>query len=356
MGELPFRARAAIVVVAATVASALGAGAASAERIPVRGGTVIVPDFSPSTYKTSKACQAALNAALASLSRQLADIPFPPPGEPGYHEWANEIGRQMDRIGAMRPRCLAKGSAGGGASGGTGVSGGKPAPGGGSSSKPNATTKCIGPSSTHTRLMAEPWRTRPAVLSALNKSRATFQSNRQEAPHDFAFDDFSITIEQMPPGVTPEQLLERFARDPNGTVENPAFDALTRFDRRGTGHPKIGTIYDIAIPGDPGSVMLVEKSSNHFVVQTIETPELSRHPVSGARQFGFERNADGSITFYTRGADRPDNDLLRWPGLAAQNATWSAMMHGLRNQIRRQGGKVRPGPIRAWRRDIPTGC
>jgi hypothetical protein len=204
--------------------------------------------------------------------------------------------------------------------------------------------------------MKEPWKASGAVQAALKKARAKFQSNREEAPEAFAFDEFSIVIEKMPPGLTPEAFLEQFARDPNGFVKNPAFDTLTHFRQRGPGVPRIGTIYDIEIPGDPGSVMLMEKTPDRFVLQTIQTPELGRHPVSGARQFGFERNPDGSVTFYTRGADRPDNENLRGPGLVAQNSTWSAMMHRIRNQIRRRGGKARPGPVGIMRKDVKVGC
>jgi hypothetical protein len=217
---------------------------------------------------------------------------------------------------------------------------------------------CLGPSPTHTKLMSEPWRFNGFLQRALRQARARFQSNREEAPHDFAFDEFSITIEKLPPGMTPEQLLARFAADPNATANNPAFNGLTRFRRRTPGEPRIGTIYDIDIPGDPGSVIIVEKTRDHFVVQTIDLPQrgINEHPVSGAREFGFLRNADGSITFYTRGADRPNIDIGRPFSRWAQNATWNEMMKGLGRGIERQGGTMKSDTPYSWRVDVATGC
>jgi hypothetical protein len=80
--------------------------------VPVRGGTVVVPNFYAERYHDSDSCQASLNAALHSLSEQLGNIPFPPPGEPGYHEWANAIGAEMSRINAQRSVCLGMGARG----------------------------------------------------------------------------------------------------------------------------------------------------------------------------------------------------------------------------------------------------
>lgn len=97
-------------LVAVTLATA---GRAAAEQyLPVRGGTVVVPDFDRSAYHDSDSCQLALNAALRSLQDQLARIPFPPPGAPGYHEWANAITEQMRLLGLQRPPCLRLGPSG----------------------------------------------------------------------------------------------------------------------------------------------------------------------------------------------------------------------------------------------------
>lgn len=220
------------------------------------------------------------------------------------------------------------------------------------------TDTCVGPTEEHTRLMAEPWKRSPVVKAALTKAHAKFQSNEQDAPRPFAFDRFAITIDKMPQRVTPEQFLERFAADPNGTIKSGVFDSLTKFHLRGNQAPKVGSIYDIRIPIDDGSVVIVEKKSDHFIVQTIETPpgQTGRHPVSGAREFGFTKNPDGSVTFYTEGADRPDIENRRPAGWVAQNATWSAMMRAIAIELKREGGKPRSEVPAWWRKDIKTAC
>jgi hypothetical protein len=80
--------------------------------VPVRGGAVLVPPFDSHHYHDSDSCQAALNAALGDLSNQLGSIPFPPPGQPGYHEWANAIGAEMSKLNAQRSHCLSLGAPG----------------------------------------------------------------------------------------------------------------------------------------------------------------------------------------------------------------------------------------------------
>lgn len=106
-----FRRIACVAAVAAGVFAAAPA-AEGGQILPVRGGVIDVPDFDPALYHDADRCQLDLNAALNALSDQLGRIPFPPPGEPGYHEWANAIGDQMSRLNAMRPACLALGPPG----------------------------------------------------------------------------------------------------------------------------------------------------------------------------------------------------------------------------------------------------
>jgi hypothetical protein len=81
---------------------------------------------------------------------------------------------------------------------------------------------------------------------------------------------------------------------------------LNVFTRRPTTpFPSIGNVYDIDIAGpDDGDVVLVEKTSTHFIFQAIKDKDSGRHPENGVREFGFERNPDGSVNFYTRGVSQ----------------------------------------------------
>jgi hypothetical protein len=114
--DLPLRHRARSTAAGLALVSfvAVGDSALAQEGVPPRtaserGVSVDMAGFDPAPYQTSETCQAALNAVLNGLSEQLGDIPFPPPGEPGYHELANSIGAQMTAVNAQRPVCLALG-------------------------------------------------------------------------------------------------------------------------------------------------------------------------------------------------------------------------------------------------------
>ena len=55
---------------------------------------------------------------------------------------------------------------------------------------------------------------------------------------------------------------------------------------------------------DDGSVVCSAITPQYWVFSTVWTTGDFGHPVSGNRMFGFVTNADGSYTFFTRGADR----------------------------------------------------
>lgn len=93
--------------------------------------------------------------------------------------------------------------------------------------------------------------------------------------------------------------------------------------------------------------MVVEMTETSFTLQTIVTPfsQTGSHPENGARQFGFERNPDGSVTFYTQGvsqADIPQGSA----GAYLQGQSWTAMMKGISNEIEERGGESSPSTIK----------
>lgn len=168
------------------------------------------------------------------------------------------------------------------------------------------------------------------------------------------FDDYSITVDKMPPGVTPEEFLRRLRNDPNGAIPGENFKGWTEFARRGDpkADAKPGDIYDIDMYGpENGSVVLRDSAPDHFTVSTVHGPPYSEHPIYGNREFGFEKNDDGSTTFYTRAADRREWMSGQLPlGLqtarAGQAETWRSMMKDLGAQIDDMGGFTRPGSFR----------
>jgi hypothetical protein len=201
----------------------------------------------------------------------------------------------------------------------------------------------------HAHLKAEPWANSPAVQTALATTGAELQSI-QSGSGDYIYDEYRVTIDRMPPGVTPETYLAELANDLNGAVGNETFNRINEFERLNTGSPpQIGDIYHIDILGpDNGSVMLVERRDSSFTFQTVATPQDGTHPESGSRQFGFERNPDGSVTFFTRGASRPGFPGSASIGRPLQEQGWTSMMNGIAGTLRERGAVVRQGSIESW--------
>jgi len=164
------------------------------------------------------------------------------------------------------------------------------------------------------------------------------------------FDELSVTIDKMPPGLTPEQFMKRMANDPNKTLGGARSElgGWCNFQRREHGDAKPGDIYDINIAGpENGSVVIRDMSPNHFTLSTVNGPPYGEHPIYGNRQFGFEKNDDGSVTFYTRAADRRQFQAGSLP-IGAETAgyfqadTWRGFQQDVAREITAQGGKVRP--------------
>jgi Ca2+-binding RTX toxin-like protein len=206
-------------------------------------------------------------------------------------------------------------------------------------------------SPSHKRLLDENYL--PEVAKSLAASSASLQSIRQGSG-DYVYDNYSIVIDEMPSGLTPESFLSDIVKDLNKTINNTTFDIINKFKRRrrNFGTPEVGDIYDIDILGpDNGSVILTRLTNSHFTFSTIETKllETGEHPEYGSREFGFEKNSDGSITFYTRGASRPGNRLIGFVGAPIQNEGWTSLIEGIKAEIERRGGQAQTPQIeRHW--------
>lgn len=192
----------------------------------------------------------------------------------------------------------------------------------------------------------------PELRDAIQNSGSTHQSLKDGAG-PIKFDEHTVTIDKMPPGMTPEQFLKEFAKDPNKMVNDPYFSLINRFDRRSdVGEPKVGDIYDIDIFGPQnGDVILKEVTGDHIDVATLNTERHGEHPEYGYRRFGFERNEDGSVDFYTRGVSRTqevlwDNGFMAHRGGTVQDYDWSRLVTGIGNNIERMGGDMRDGSVK----------
>lgn len=70
---------------------------------------------------------------------------------------------------------------------------------------------------------------------------------------------------------------------------------------------------------------------------------IAGHPLAGNRQFGLVKNADGSITFYTRGVDRPytfidstvEKDIFE-----GADELWKNVMKNVKKYVESIGGEA----------------
>ncbi len=188
----------------------------------------------------------------------------------------------------------------------------------------------------------------PEVEDSLKKNGRKIQ-NIDDGYGDYLYDKYSTTV-KMPPGLTPEQFLERLAKDLNGTIKDPFFNGINTFDKNP--NPKLGDIYHISIGGGTANifnliptlgtlngkgidVILTEKQSDRFRFTT-----LDGHPEEGSREFGFSKNPDGTVTFYTAGASRPRGPVEGFVGQLPQQWGWESLMRGIGNEIQNKGGSI----------------
>ncbi|MGA9149288.1 MAG: hypothetical protein WBZ36_01820 [Candidatus Nitrosopolaris sp.] len=195
------------------------------------------------------------------------------------------------------------------------------------------------------KMAEQPWSNSPEIKKALAENHASLLSF-SEGPRLLSptIDEYSITVEKLPPGKTPEQILSEWESSLNQAAKSSTFDLMNTFVRRDTSHPPaVGDIYDINFAGpDDGSVMMVEKTPSHFNFETLKTPWNGSPPVFGTRQFGFEENNDGSIKFYTRGLSKASILLNSLSGIEpiAQTESWTSFMKGFADQIDNEGGSA----------------
>jgi hypothetical protein len=190
----------------------------------------------------------------------------------------------------------------------------------------------------------------------------------------YNIDEYSVILDELPDGMSPQDFLNAFLAQPNATTDNEDFDSYNEFHakRKGSnedlpvgegednGTPGVGNWYNIDIPGNDGDVMIVDKDTDlddgriSATVQTMTDDQLwfaENHPVSGRRQFGLEKLPDGGYRFYTRGFDRAEGlaeDL--GPTVSSQYGDWSSLMQGVSDKY---GGRAEHvdadgNPIWGW--------
>jgi hypothetical protein len=207
--------------------------------------------------------------------------------------------------------------------------------------------------------------------AALFTGNFDIQTLQNAAGKAVNLDYFSVTISQMPAinghTLTPTELLNRIRTDLNSFVDTQ-YSSFSPYNTIGTGTNEsalwnstnpVNAIIHIEIPGqlhplnplgDDGSVICSDSQSASWKFTTISAPGDWSHPVSGTREFGFEANANGSYTFYTRGVDRITqsiNDLVfESKTFRGSDSLWTSFQRKIKSFVTQNGGSaVKNGPI-----------
>lgn len=174
-------------------------------------------------------------------------------------------------------------------------------------------------------------------------------------------DNFSVTVTELPNGMTAGQLLEEMRKNLNNFIDTD-LSSFRPYDLTPTGTNEnalwnssnpLGSIIHIDIPGDNASVVCSDYANDKWRFSTITSPADYLHPVSGTREFGYERNPDGSYNFYTRGVDRVtiglgDNDhtgilslgdiLMTKLAFSGADNLWKTFQNGIEGFVNTNGG------------------
>ena len=205
------------------------------------------------------------------------------------------------------------------------------------------------------RLESEAWCS-DKLLASRNDRSAKFMLLSQGAG-PYKRDEYSITVDSFPSGLSPLMYLKEFAMSPNDAVSSTIFNVANRFKKRVPGRLALGDIWDIDILGpDNGSIVLVKTSGNlvgaenvsvdtdgWFDIHTIECEKYGTHPECGAREFGFER-LGGGVKIYTRGVSRAYMHAHR-TGTPIQDRSWKSMLSGIADVLIKHGASIQNSDV-----------
>ena len=170
-------------------------------------------------------------------------------------------------------------------------------------------------------------------------------------------DYFSVHISSLPPGVTPDSLVEYFRKNMNVfTSPNALFSPYTDGSFSDSAkfyspyEQSVGALIHIQMP-DNGTVIesnyyrsfTSDPQKYRFVVSTMTSPLDNNHPVSGNREFGIFGNASTGYTFYTMAVDRTSDwifTLINQIGVVFRGADslWILMQKNMTNYINSHSG------------------
>jgi hypothetical protein len=170
--------------------------------------------------------------------------------------------------------------------------------------------------------------------------------------HLVNLDYFSVKINRLPNGLSPETFLHLVRTNINDFIDPNNGINFTPHSNQATNWQNgfVGTVLEISIPTNKGSVVLSDLNSTNWTFSTITDPIHWNHPVSGNRQFGIKQLPDGSFEFFNSGVDRIHTQFGNFfntisslaidDGLAFSKADdlWRTFQVGIKNFIENSGG------------------
>ena len=168
-------------------------------------------------------------------------------------------------------------------------------------------------------------------------------------------DFYPVEVKKLPTingnAVTAEEFLDNIRRNINDFVNSWLWGSFKPYNENvdkpvWTSSDATGAVIDITIPWDDGAVVCARHTAKYWIFSTITIPlslDLfgpAMHPVSGNRQFGFYRKADGSHVFFTRGADRTSSvDVPEAAAFNGGDKLWRSFQEGVNDFINANGGE-----------------
>lgn len=157
-------------------------------------------------------------------------------------------------------------------------------------------------------------------ISQINSQAGLFDSASLQSIYtangpSLNMDLFQVKITTLPnkPGTnqqyTPSEFFQYFRKNISnfvtGTTFTPVIDSSYNIDDTDlwNSNNPLGSLIHITIPGNAGTVICTDYSSEEWIFTTVDIPWDDQHPVSGNRRFGYYM-VGNTMYIYTRGVDR----------------------------------------------------
>ena len=170
---------------------------------------------------------------------------------------------------------------------------------------------------------------------------------------DLNTDYYAIRIDKLPEGVSSTQLFDSIRKNfaqfmYDGIELTPNMDFTS--SKLWKSSDPTGSIMVFHTKIDDAAVLTTQSSSTSWIFTPVGTAFSWEHPLAGHRQFGMTSNADGTLTFFTRGVDmlwdvedQIAKDVMSiWDGdfFSVADALWKNVMYNVMNYVDSQGGNA----------------